>query len=60
MKYVGFLRASIFCLQEARVYILRRDRGKSVFSTNWIEKTLKMLTTARNLSTIFKIVEKYK
>ena len=52
--------ADDFIFKGRELYILRRDREKSVFSTNFVEKTLKMLTTTRNLSTIKKIVEKYK
>jgi hypothetical protein len=39
MKYVGFLRASVFCLQEARVVHFAADWENLVFSTNWIENT---------------------
>lgn len=48
-----------FAVQGREVYWLRRDRGKSPFDNNRIEKTLGMSATARNLNTMTKIVEKY-
>jgi len=48
-----------FAFQGSEVHTLRRDREKSVFSNNFLEKILKMPATSRNLTTIRKIVEKY-
>lgn len=52
--------ADAFAFKGREVYSLRRDREKSVFSNNFLEKILKMPATSRNLTTITKIVEKYK
>lgn len=52
--------ADDFAFKGREVYTLRRDREKSVFSNNLLEKILKMPATSRNLTTITKIVEKYK
>ena len=52
--------ADDFAVKGREVYNLRRDREKSVFSNNFIEKILKTSATTRNLKTIRKIVEKYK
>ncbi|MDD2921243.1 MAG: DUF1697 domain-containing protein [Anaerolineales bacterium] len=41
------------------IYNLRRDKDKSIFSNNFIEKAIKSPATTRNLTTILKIVEKY-
>jgi uncharacterized protein (DUF1697 family) len=49
-----------FAFRGREVYTLRRDREKSVFSNNFVEKILKMPATSRNLTTITKIVEKWK
>ncbi len=49
-----------FTFKGRELYSLRRDRTKSIFSNNFVEKTIKMLTTTRNLTTILKIAEKYK
>ncbi len=38
---------------------LRRDRDASIFSNNFVEKTLGIAGTTRNLSTIKKLAEKY-
>jgi len=61
-KHVAFLRAvnvgGHAIVKE--VYNLRRDKDKSVFSNNFIEKILKAPATTRNLTTIKKIAEKYK
>jgi uncharacterized protein (DUF1697 family) len=51
--------ADDFKVKGREIYILRRDREKSVFSPNFIEKTLKLSTTTRNMTTLTKIVEKY-
>ena len=51
--------ADDFAVKGREVYILRRDREKSVFSNNFIEKILKLPATTRNLTTIKKITEKY-
>lgn len=41
------------------VYNLRRDRGGTIFSNNFIEKIVKDSATTRNLTTVKKIAEKY-
>lgn len=52
--------ADDFVFKGRELYNLRRDRDKSVFTGNLVEKTLKLPATTRNLTTIAKIVEKYK
>ena len=52
--------ADKFMVKGREVFNLRRDRDKSVFSNNFVEKILKTPATTRNLTTIRKIVEKYK
>lgn len=52
--------ADDFAIKGREVYNLRRDREKSVFSTGFLEKVLKMPTTTRNVTVIKKIAEKYK
>jgi uncharacterized protein (DUF1697 family) len=52
--------ADEFAFKGRELYNLRRDRDKTVFSNNFVEKVLKMPATTRNLTTIVKIVEKYK
>lgn len=52
--------ADDFAFKGRELYNLRRDREKSIFSGNLVEKLLKMPTTTRNLTTIRKIAEKYK
>lgn len=52
--------ADDFAIQGAEVYNLRRDRDKSIFSNNFIEKTLKVEGTTRNITTVRKVVEKFK
>jgi uncharacterized protein (DUF1697 family) len=52
--------ADDFAVKNREVYNLRRDRDKSVFSNNFIEKILKTSATTRNWNTICKIAEKYK
>ena len=52
--------ADDFAFKGRELYNLRRDREKSIFSGNLVEKTLKMPSTTRNLTTISKIVAKYK
>jgi uncharacterized protein (DUF1697 family) len=52
--------ADDFAIKGREVYILRRDREKSVFSPNFIEKILKLPVTTRNMTTLTKIVDKYK
>jgi uncharacterized protein (DUF1697 family) len=49
-----------FAVQGREAYWLRRDRDKSPFSNNQIEKTLGTSVTTRNLNTLKKILEKYK
>jgi uncharacterized protein (DUF1697 family) len=51
--------ADDFAVKGREVYNLRRDREKSVFSPNFIEKIFKAPATTRNLTTIKKITEKY-
>lgn len=52
--------ADDFAIKGREVYNLRRDREKSVFSTGFLEKILKMPSTTRNVTVIKKIAEKYK
>jgi uncharacterized protein (DUF1697 family) len=52
--------ADDFAFKGRELYNLRRDREKSIFTGNFVEKILKMPATTRNLTTITKIVEKYK
>ena len=52
--------ADDFAFKGRELYSLRRDREKSIFSGNIVEKTLKTPSTTRNLNTISKIVAKYK
>lgn len=49
-----------FVVKGSEIYSLRRDRDKSIFSNNLIEKTLKVPATTRNMTVIKKIAEKYK
>ena len=49
-----------FAFRGREVFTLRRDREKSVFTNNFVEKILKMPATSRNLTTITKIAEKYR
>jgi uncharacterized protein (DUF1697 family) len=49
-----------FAFQGRELYHVRRDRERSIVSNTLIEKTLKMPATTRNLTTIKKIVEKFK
>jgi uncharacterized protein (DUF1697 family) len=51
--------ADAFAFRGREVYSLRRDREKSVFSNNLLEKMLKLPATTRNLTTIMRIAEKY-
>lgn len=51
--------ADDFAMRGSEVYNLRRDRDKSVFSNQFIEKILNAEGTTRNLTTLRKIVEKY-
>jgi len=48
-----------FAVQGREVYWLRRDKEKSPFSNNRIEKTLGIAVTTRNITTLRKIVIKY-
>jgi len=52
--------ADDFAVTGREVYILRLDREKSVFSPNFVEKILKLPVTTRNLTTLTKIVDKYR
>jgi len=49
-----------FALKGHEVYVLRRDREKSIFSNNFVERILKLPGTTRNMTVIKKIAEKYK
>jgi len=51
--------ADDFAFKGRELFNLRRDREKSIFSGNFVEKILKMPSTTRNLNTISKIVAKY-
>jgi uncharacterized protein (DUF1697 family) len=51
--------ADDFAVKGSEIYNLRRDRDKSIFSNNLIEKTLKLPATTRNMTVIRKIAEKY-
>ena len=51
--------ADDFAFKGRELFNLRRDREKSIFSGNLVEKILKMPSTTRNLNTISKIVAKY-
>jgi uncharacterized protein (DUF1697 family) len=51
--------ADEFTIKGREAYNLRRDREASVFSNQFIEKTLKVPATTRNLNTLRKIVEKF-
>ena len=52
-------KADDFAVIGKEVYNLRHDRDASVFSNNFIEKTLGVAGTTRNLTTIKKLAEKY-
>lgn len=52
--------ADDFTIKGQAVYHLRRDREKSVLAKTSIEKILKLPATTRNLTTLRKILEKYK
>lgn len=52
--------ADDFAVDGKQAYNLRRDRDRSVFSNNFIEKILGVPATTRNLTTIKKLAEKYK
>ena len=52
-------KADDFVVVHKEVFILRRDRDMSVFSNNFIEKTLGVAGTTRNLTTIKNLAEKY-
>ena len=51
--------ADDFLVKGCEAYNLRRDKDKSIFSNNFIEKTLKVPSTTRNLTTIQKIADKF-
>jgi len=51
--------ADDFSIKGNEVYNLRRDKDKSVFSNNFIEKNLKIEATTRNMTTLRKIVGKF-
>ncbi|HUF00674.1 MAG TPA: DUF1697 domain-containing protein [Anaerolineales bacterium] len=48
-----------FAVKGREVYNLRRGRENSIFSTNFVEKILKMPATIRKGTTITKILEKF-
>jgi uncharacterized protein (DUF1697 family) len=52
-------KADEFLVKGREVYNLRHDRDASIFSNNFIEKTLGVAGTTRNLTTIQKIIKKY-
>lgn len=52
--------ADDFAIQGREVYHLRRDREKSVLAKTSIEKILELPATTRNMTTLQKIVDKYK
>jgi uncharacterized protein (DUF1697 family) len=51
--------ADDFAVVGKEVFNLRRDRDASIFSNNFIEKTLGLAGTTRNLTTIKKLAGKY-
>ena len=51
--------ADNFTIHGGEVYNLRRDRYTSIFSNNFVEKTLKVAGTTRNIITLRKVVEKF-
>lgn len=51
--------ADDFAVKGRQVYNLRYNREKSIFSNNFVEKTLQMPATTRNMTVIKKIAEKY-
>ena len=51
--------ADDFAVQGREAYNLRRDREESIFSNDFIEKTLTVRATTRNLNTVRKVAEKY-
>lgn len=52
-------KADDFKVKGREIYNLRRDRERSVFSNNFIEKLFNVPATTRNWTTIRKIAEKY-
>ena len=51
--------ADDFAVVGREVFNLRRDRDASIFSNNFIEKTLGVAGTTRNMTTIKKLAEKF-
>jgi uncharacterized protein (DUF1697 family) len=51
--------ADDFAVVGKDAYNLRRDRDRSIFTNNWIEKILAVPGTTRNLTTIKKLAEKF-
>lgn len=51
--------ADDFVVKGRQVFNLRRNREKSIFSNNLVEKTLGIAGTTRNLTTLRKLAEKY-
>lgn len=52
--------ADDFAIKGREVYHLRHDREKSVLAKTSIEKILKLPATTRNMTTLQKMVQKYK
>ena len=52
--------ADDFAFEGRQLYNLRRNPEKSIFSGNFVEKHLKMPATTRSMTTIAKIVAKYR
>ena len=48
-----------FVVQGKEAYNLRRNREKSIFTNHSMEQVLGILGTARNMTTIRKLAEKY-
>jgi uncharacterized protein (DUF1697 family) len=51
--------ADDFAVKGKEVFALRRDRDRSIFSNNLVEKTLGIPATTRNLTTIRKLAGKH-
>ncbi len=52
--------ADDFAVKGREIYHLRRDREKSVLAKTSIEKILKLPATVRNMTTLTKMLDKYK
>jgi uncharacterized protein (DUF1697 family) len=53
-------KADDFAIKGQEVYHLRRDREKSALAKTSIEKIMKVPATVRNMTTLTKMVDKYK